>query len=43
MSCRAAGWYERDSNPQGAVLPQEITEFTNAGIMAGLASVNLAA
>ncbi len=36
------GWYERDTNPDGAVLPQEITEFTNAGIMAGLASVSLA-
>jgi transketolase len=37
------GWYERDSNPTGALLPQEITEFTNAGMMAGLASVNFAA
>ena len=37
------GWYERDSNPGGALLPTEITEFTNAGMMAGLASVNLAA
>ncbi|HTX01256.1 MAG TPA: hypothetical protein VMD59_20905 [Acidimicrobiales bacterium] len=37
------GWYERSSNPTGAVLPTEITEFTNAGLMAGLASVNLAA
>ena len=36
------GWYERDSNPRGAVLPQEITEFTNAGISVGMASVNLA-
>jgi transketolase len=36
------GWYERDSNPRGALLPQEITEFTNAGLMVGLASVNLA-
>ncbi len=36
------GWYERDANPRGAVLPQEITEFANAGIMAGMASVNLA-
>jgi transketolase len=35
------GWYERDSNPRGTVLPQEITEFANAGIMAGMASVNL--
>jgi transketolase len=34
------GWYDRETNPDGALLPQEITEFTNAGIMAGLASVN---
>jgi transketolase len=37
------GWYERDTNPTGALLPTQITEFTNAGMMAGLASVNLAA
>ena len=37
------GWYERSSNPFGALLPTEITEFTNAGMMAGLATVNLAA
>jgi transketolase len=37
------GWYERASNPFGALLPTEITEFTNAGMMAGLATVNLAA
>ena len=36
------GWYERDTNPTGALLPQEITEFANAGMMAGLASVNFA-
>jgi transketolase len=36
------GWYERDANLTGTVLPQEITEFSNAGIIAGLASVNLA-
>lgn len=35
------GWYERDSNPEGVILPQEITEFTNSGIAAGIASVNL--
>jgi len=34
------GWYERDSSPGGAILPQEITEFTNAGLMCGIASVN---
>ena len=37
------GWYERDKNPRGALLPQQITEFTNAGVTVGLASVNLAA
>lgn len=39
-----AGWgrYNRDSNPAGALLPQEITEFTNAGIAVGMASVNFA-
>ena len=36
------GWYERDKNPQGALLPQQITEFSNAGITCGIASVNLA-
>lgn len=36
------GWYERDRNPFGSLLPTEITEFANAGLMAGLASVNLA-
>ena len=36
------GWYEREANPRGTVLPQEITEFTNAGIAVGMASVNLA-
>jgi transketolase len=36
------GWYERDTNPTGALLPTEITEFGNAGMMAGMASVNLA-
>ncbi|MCH7497656.1 MAG: transketolase [Candidatus Marinimicrobia bacterium] len=34
------GWYDRHSNHQGALLPQAITEFANAGIMAGLATVN---
>ena len=36
------GWYDREKNPGGALLPTEITEFTNAGLVAGLASVNLA-
>jgi transketolase len=35
------GWYNRDTNPRGTLLPQEITEFTNAGVMGGLATVNL--
>lgn len=34
------GWYERDTNPDGCLLPTEITEFANAGLMVGLASVN---
>lgn len=36
------GWYSRDGNPHGAILPQEITEFANAGILGGMASVNFA-
>ncbi len=36
------GWYERTGTPDGVLLPQEITEFTNSGIMVGLATVNLA-
>jgi transketolase len=35
------GWYERDANPTGTLLPTEITEFGNAGLLSGLASVNL--
>ena len=35
------GWYDRSENPHGALLPTEITEFTNAGLVAGLATVNL--
>jgi transketolase len=35
------GRYERTSNPHGALLPTEITEFCNSGMMVGLASVNL--
>jgi transketolase len=34
------GWFKRDSNPDGALLPQGITEFTNSGIACGIASVN---
>lgn len=36
------GWYNRETNPQGVILPQGITEFSNAGIMVGIASVNFA-
>ena len=36
------GWYQRDTNPTGTLLPTEITEFTNAGMMVGLATVNFA-
>ena len=36
------GWYERDASPEGVLLPAEITEFTNAGMMAGMTTVNLA-
>ena len=36
------GVYNRDDNLLGALLPQEITEFANAGIAAGMSSVNFA-
>ena len=36
------GRYNRDTNTIGALLPQEITEFANAGIAAGMATVNFA-
>ena len=36
------GWYDRETNPEGALLPQEITEFANAGLCVGIATVNLA-
>ena len=36
------GWFERNTNPDGVLLPQEITEFATSGIMAGIASVNFA-
>ncbi|MAE76101.1 MAG: transketolase [Planctomycetes bacterium] len=39
---KGTGWYERASNTIGALLPQQITEFTNAGICAGLGTVNFA-
>ncbi len=36
------GWerYDRNKNVDGSLLPQEITEFTNSGISAGIATVN---
>ena len=39
---RATGGTSADTNPRGALLPTEITEFTNAGMIVGLATVNLA-
>jgi transketolase len=36
------GWYERYGTSEGVLLPQEITEFANVGILAGMASVNFA-
>jgi transketolase len=37
------GWgrWDRNTNHDGVLLPQEITEFTNAGISCGIATVNL--
>lgn len=35
------GWYDRTSNVEGALLPQQITEFTNSGLVTGAASVNM--
>ncbi len=39
-----SGWgvYDRETNLEGSLLPTEITEFTNAGMMVGMASVNFA-
>jgi transketolase len=37
------GWYlPRNGDSDGVLLPQEITEFANAGLLAGLATVNFA-
>lgn len=36
------GWYLRVGGPDGALLPSVITEFANAGMMAGMTSVNFA-
>lgn len=35
------GWYEREKNTNGALLPQQITEFANAGLVVGAATVNM--
>jgi transketolase len=35
------GWYDRDSNVDGSLLPTTITEFSNAGLICGLASTNM--
>lgn len=37
------GWYERTKSPTGCLLPQQITEFSNAGLAAGAATVNMSA
>jgi len=34
------GLYDKNANPDSPLLPQGITEFTNAGMMAGAATVN---
>ena len=35
------GWYDRETAPGGSLLPQQITEFANSGLMVGLATVNM--
>ncbi|KAA3612890.1 MAG: transketolase [Planctomycetota bacterium] len=35
------GWYNRDENVDGCMLPTGITEFANAGICCGISSTNL--
>jgi len=35
------GWYERFGTAEGVLLPQEITEFANSGILIGMTTVNL--
>lgn len=35
------GWYMWEKNPEGVLLPQQITEFTNSGITVGIATVNM--
>lgn len=41
-SYRGHGFYNRDTNKKGVMLPQPITEFANAGICAGIAATNFA-
>lgn len=36
------GFYDRDNNAKGVMLPQAITEFANAGICTGIAATNFA-
>jgi len=40
---KGLGWFNRKTNPEGVLLPQGITEFTNSGIAAGIATVNFSA
>ena len=40
---RDKGFYEKNSNTKSPLFPQGITEFTNAGMMAGAATVNFSA
>ena len=40
---RDKGFYEKKSNTKSPLFPQGITEFTNAGMMAGAATVNYSA
>ncbi|MEE3135296.1 MAG: hypothetical protein VX261_00940 [Candidatus Neomarinimicrobiota bacterium] len=35
------GLYDKDTNPDSPLMPQGITEFTNSGMLAGVATVNL--
>ena len=34
------GWYEKKGSIEGVLLPQEITEMVNSGMMCGMATVN---
>jgi transketolase len=37
------GWYERNDNVDGSLLPTAITEFGNAALLTGLAATNMSA